>query len=302
MHFDAHAHLFSRRFFAMLYGQKHGTEPDEGALRSMVEGLGLELPPEDPRAHAEKWVSELDRAGVDRMVLLTSLPGEQESVSRAAAAAPDRLVGYTMVNPKAPGAAEQAGRDIDELGLRGVELFPAMHRFDPSDEELTGPLYEIAADRGVPVFCHVGLLRVRLRERLGLSSPFDMRYSDPMLLHRAAADHPEISFIIPHFGCGYLREAALLGSACPNVYVDTSSSNGWMALQPQPIGWDRALQICLDAFGTDRILFGSDSGVFPRGYRTDVLGRLTDAMHQIGLPTEDRDKILGGNLTTLLPP
>ena len=35
----------------------------------------------------------------------------------------------------------------------------------------------------------------------------------------------------PHFGCGFLREAAFLALQCPNVYVDTSSSNEWMGLE-----------------------------------------------------------------------
>ena len=33
---------------------------------------------------------------------------------------------------------------------------------------------------------------------------------------------------MPHFGAGFFREALMLADLCPNVYLDTSSSNSWM--------------------------------------------------------------------------
>ena len=34
--------------------------------------------------------------------------------------------------------------------------------------------------------------------------------------------------MVPHFGAGYFREALMLADLCPNVYLDTSSSNSWV--------------------------------------------------------------------------
>ena len=34
--------------------------------------------------------------------------------------------------------------------------------------------------------------------------------------------------IIPHFGAGLFREALMVADLCPNVLLDTSSSNGWI--------------------------------------------------------------------------
>jgi hypothetical protein len=42
------------------------------------------------------------------------------------------------------------------------------------------PVYRAAADVGAVVFMHFGLLRVVIRERLGIPSTFDMRYSNPI--------------------------------------------------------------------------------------------------------------------------
>jgi uncharacterized protein len=300
MIFDAHTHLFSRQFFAGFYKQKHGTFASETQLKEMIEPFGLELPPAEPEEHAARWVREMDKHGIDRMVMFTSLPGEQTAVAAAVKAFPQRLTGYTMVDPKAPGALETLTRDLTELNLKGIELFPAMHRFAPSDESLTYPIYELAAKHGVPVFVHVGILRVKLRELLGLPSRFDLSLSNPVLLHRAAADHPKVRFIIPHLGCGFLREAAFLGHQVPNVYIDTSSSNTWLDLLPEPVTLARALELCLHAFGEDRVLFGTDSSTLPRGYRGDILKDLKSAMTKLKLKKPVQEKILGGNLGTLL--
>ena len=62
-----------------------------------------------------------------------------------------------------------------------------------------------------------------------------MSYSNPIDLHRVALEHPETKFVVPHFGAGYFREALMLASLAPNVYIDTSSSNQWTKyLWPQP--------------------------------------------------------------------
>jgi len=297
---DAHTHLFSHSFYQMLFKQKHAREGTDAELRDMLTPLGLELPTADPVEHAARWVREMDANGVDRMVLFTSLPGEQNAVAAVVRSNRERFFGYTMVNPHAPDALTIARRDIIERGLQGFELFPAMHRFDPSDEKLLYPFYELAAQLAVPVFCHVGILRVKLRERLGLRSPFDARHSNPVLLDRAATDHPKVNFIIPHFGCGYLREAAFLGVQSQNVHIDTSSSNDWFKLLEHPVSLARALQLCLEAFGSDRILFGTDSSVLPRGYRKDILATLIAAFDEVKLDTDSRAKILGGNITRLL--
>ena len=39
-------------------------------------------------------------------------------------------------------------------------------------------------------------------------------------------------FIIPHFGAGLFREALMAADTCANVYLDTSSSNGWIGYTP----------------------------------------------------------------------
>jgi predicted TIM-barrel fold metal-dependent hydrolase len=297
---DAHAHLFSRAYYAGLLKQQTGAEPSESELREALSKVGIDLPAQDPAEHAARWIKEMDWHGVGRMVLFTSLPGEQAAVSAAVKAFPNRFVGFTMVNPLSSRAFETAQRDLTELGLRGIELFPSMFRFSPADEKRVYPFYELALKFSVPVFCHVGILRVKLREALGLPSKFDISLSNPLLLHRAAADFPGLKFVIPHLGCGFLREAAFLGHQCPNVYVDTSSSNTWLKLLPESPTLARALEVCLEAFGPDRVLFGTDSCTFPRGYRSDILHALTTAFNELQLEASVREKILSDNFRHIM--
>ena len=292
---DAHAHLFSRAFFKALALQKGTADVD-----ALVASLGWEAPPASNEELAREWVRELDRNGVSKSVLMASLPGDESAAGDAVRAFPDRLYGYFMLNPLAGDAVERARRAFEELGLQGLCLFPAMLGFSVQDERLN-PLYDLAAEsRGRVVFVHCGVLTVGVRAKLGLASRFDMSYSNPIDLHRVALEHPDTNFVVPHFGAGYFRETLMLASLAPNVYVDTSSSNGWTKyLTPQPTlaeVFDRAL----DVVGPGRLLFGSDSSFFPRGWHRAVLDAHCDSLCSIGLPADDAKRIFGGNLSRLL--
>src|SRR5580704_18153493 len=142
------------------------------------------------------------------------------------------------------------------------------------------------------------VLSVGVRKKLGLPSPFDMRYSNPLDLHAVALRHPGVRFIVPHFGAGYFREALMLADLCPNVYLDTSSSNSWMRFE----GLDLAavFRRALSVVGPRRLLFGSDSSFFPRGWNRDVFEVQTRALHQLGIGSADAQQILGGNLRRIL--
>ena len=81
-----------------------------------------------------------------------------------------------------------------------------MSQFTNRIWKMLEPIYRAASERpGVVVFVHMGVLTVGVRDKLGLRSPFDMRFSNPIDLHRAALEHPAVNFVIPHFGAGYFR-------------------------------------------------------------------------------------------------
>jgi uncharacterized protein len=292
---DAHVHFFSHRFFSLLASQKGAEETAE----SVCKLIGCEAPPVDPAILARQWVDELDRHGVRRASLIASLPGDEDSVATAISAFPQRFFGYFMLDPLSPGAAGKV-RSLLQRGLRGVALFPAMHRYSVADDRLI-PIYEAAASTpGALVFVHCGILSVGVRKKLGLPSPFDLRYSNPIDIHPVALRFPGLNFVIPHFGAGYFREALMLAGLCPNVHLDTSSSNNWMRYQAVAPTLAGVFRRALDVAGPQRLLFGTDSSFFPRGWHKAIFAQQTTALAEAGAIDEDARLILSGNLNRLL--
>lgn len=296
---DAHAHFFSYPFFQSLIKALGDRLPAEGAYAALGKRLGWELPEQDPARLAERWVAEMDRRGVEAMVLMASVVGDEGSAGAAARVFPGRILGTFMLDPTAPDAPQRARRAFGELGLRGVALFPAMHHFHAWDDRVATVCAEAEA-AGALVFVHFGILRVGVRDLLGLPSPFDLRFSNPLDLSGLARRFPKVPFQIPHFGCGYLREALILGAQCENVYVDTSSSNNWVKVLTHPLDLKGLFARALDVFGARRILFGTDSTFFPRGWREDIVAAQTQVLSALGVKREEAELIFGGNLRRLL--
>jgi predicted TIM-barrel fold metal-dependent hydrolase len=289
---DAHVHFFSHGFFSALAAQRKLTFEDLPPL------LDWQLPAEDPLVLAGRWVTELDRSGVSKAVLIASVPGDESSVTAAVTQYPDRFHGYFMVNPMQTSPEMPVAAGLSSGALRGICLFPSMHRFSVLDNRLT-PLYEIAAAHpGSIVFVHCGALTIGVRKKLGLTSHFDMRYCNPLDLYAIAMQFPQLNFVVPHFGAGLFREALMLCDLCPNVYLDTSSSNSWMKYEGLTLKtvFQRALQAC----GAGRLLFGSDSSFFPRGWNANVYQQQSAALSELGVSTEDARQIFGGNMERLL--
>jgi predicted TIM-barrel fold metal-dependent hydrolase len=283
---DAHCHFFSTQFFSALGG--------DAALAK----LGWDAPG-TAEALADRWVAELDRYQVSRAALIASTPGDSASVATAVGRHPGRFVGFFMVDPTQSDAVEKASDAITRGGLRAICLFPAMHRYAIQDERAKRVFEVAAATPGTAVFVHCGVLSVGVRKKLGLPSPFDIRYGNPLDLHAIALSQPQVPIIIPHFGAGLLREALMVADLCPNVLLDTSSSNSWIAY----VGMNLAavFRQALAVVGPDRLLFGTDSSFFPRGWVSSVYEEQSAALDEIGTSTETRGKILGENFDRIFP-
>jgi predicted TIM-barrel fold metal-dependent hydrolase len=91
-----------------------------------------------------------------------------------------------------------------------------------------------------------------------------------------------------------LREALMVADLCPNVLLDTSSSNGWIKYQPG-LTLAAVFRQALAVAGPDRLLFGTDSSFFPRGWVADVYAQQSAALDELGVSVEVREKVFGGN-------
>ncbi len=290
---DAHIHFFSHRFFSALADQKKQTVPSLAPL------LGWQLPAEDPLDLAATWMRELDRHGISKAVLIASIPSDADSVIAAVERFPERFFGYLMVNPTAPDAAVHVSRALESGAIHGLCFFPAMHCYSIQDERAQKLLDLAAARPRTVAFVHCGVLTVGIRRKLGLPSLFDMRFSNPIDLHAVALRYPQVRFVIPHFGAGYLLEALMLCDLCPNVYLDTSSSNSWTRYEEAHLDLRTVFRRALDVAGPGRLLFGTDSSFFPRGWNTAVFDAQTRALYEIGVNGETASMILHDNLQRL---
>jgi predicted TIM-barrel fold metal-dependent hydrolase len=292
---DVHCHFFSRRFFGALAREKNPSSGDETA-DVLVKELAWE-PPGPADALADRWVAELDRHQVGRAALIASVPGDEESVIAAVNRHPSRFVGFFMVNPRRPDAETATANALD-AGLRTVCLFPAMHRFALDEAPVVDILEQVARRPGCALFVHCGVLSIGVRKRLGLPSRFDIRLGHPLAVQALASAWPGVPVIMPHFGAGYFREALMAADMAPNIHFDTSSSNGWIRYHPALTLRD-VFARALDVVGPERILFGTDSSFFPRGWQHGIADSQKAVLDELGTDAGACQQIFSGNFDRL---
>lgn len=287
---DAHCHFFSAGFFRTLGKSLSDVRGD--AASDLPARLGWTAPGAD-EALADAWNAELETHGVGRAALIASVPGDEAAVAAAAARHPTRFVGAFMFNPAAPDPDLRIERAFANPHLKMACLFPAMHGVG-LDDASTDAVFAAAQQHSRAVFVHCGLLSVGVRKKLGLSSPFDLRLGDPLAVAAMAAHYPQVPVIIPHFGAGLFREALMAASAAQNILLDTSSSNSWIKMHANLTLVD-VFARALDVVGPGRLLFGTDSSFFPRGWQRGIFEDQQRALDGLGVGAEDQAKIFGGN-------
>lgn len=292
---DAHCHFFSPRFFDVL-GRQAGLPGDTPGVE-VTRRVGWEHPISS-EALAARWAATLREAGVSRAMLIGSVLGEEEQVARAVAVHPDRFVGAFMLDPTQEGALTRVAWALSQPGLRVVCLFPAMHGYSPTDARVHGIAERIAGHPGAALFVHCGVLSVGIRKKLGLSSPFEARYGNPLDLQGLALRYPSLPIIVPHFGAGFFRELLMVADTCPNILADSSSSNAWLKYSPG-LTLRHVFTQALAVLGPDRLLFGTDSSFFPRGWHAAVHTAQQTVLGEMGVPVSTQQAIFGGTFERL---
>jgi uncharacterized protein len=288
---DAHCHFFSSRFLELL-------APDAGGGDELAARLQWD-PPGTPTELGDRWIAELDRHGVSRAVLIASIAGDAVSVAEAVAHHPHRFVGFFMHNPMGRDSDAALTRSLKEYQMDGVCLFPAMHGYR-LDDECVERVFRAAAASGVAVFVHCGVLTVGVRKKLGLQSRFDLRLGDPLALARTALGFPQVPVIVPHFGAGFFREALMAADQCPTIHFDTSSSNSWVRFDGGQT-LEGVFRSALAVAGPSRLLFGTDSSFFPRGWQAGIYEEQQRILSSLGVSVADRHAIFAGNFERLFP-
>ena len=269
--------------------QREQAEKYRAAWRLAWDFPEPEAEPRSPEEQADRWLAELDRYGINRVGFATG--GGNETLAGAVTRHPGRFIGFAHHNIFAPDAAEELDRAVTQLGLKGLKILaPALER--PVNERELYPVWETCERLGIPVLIHFGML--------GAGGGISWNGRDnPGLLEQVARDFPTVEFVVPHFGIQYVKELLFLCWACQNVNVDTSGSNQWTRWMPYPLTLDDLFRKFYETVGPERIIYGSDSSWFPRGYSIRYLQDQIRACRFMNMPHDDMQKIFGGNAARL---
>ena len=161
---------------------------------------------------------------------------------------------FTGLGTLHPASGNQRGEfaALRALGLKGVKLHPDIQRF-PIDDPRVMEIFALCEGAGLPVLVHTG----------------DYRYdfSNPNRVVNVLKAFPKLKFIGAHLGgWSVWDEARRVLPEYPNMWVDTSSSFRW--LTPE-----QAKDI-LRAYGSNRVMFGTDYPMWPLRPDLDMLERL----------------------------
>lgn len=238
----------------------------------------------------ERWQQEVATYNLAKVVFVTG--GGNDLLSEIVAKDPQTFAGFAHHPPQKPGAAAELEKAVREKGLKGLKVFAPLLQ-SPLSAPLFRPLWAKAAELRVPVLVHFGILG----GGGGIASGENI---NPLSLEPVAKAFPEIPFVVPHFGCGYVRELLQLCWACANVHVDTSGNNEWLRWYPENLTVEDLFRKFYETVGPRRIIFGSDSSYFPRGFaQRYFLDQLRDC-HRLRMKEKDLALIFGGNALRLL--
>lgn len=215
-----------------------------------------------------------DRGGIDHFIVqsVATKPEQVSSINRfiagAVAESGGKMTGLGTLHPDSPDQAADV-KELISLGLCGVKLHPDIQGFKIDDPRCL-KIYELCEGK-LPILFHTGDKR------------YDM--SNPNRLVPILETYTNLTVIGAHFG-GYSvwEDAKRELPRFKKLYVDCSSS--FFAMN------DDEIRGAIEAFGADRVLFGTDYPMWDA--RAEV-----DRLLSLGLSHEDYEKIFHKNAEKL---
>jgi uncharacterized protein len=215
--------------------------------------------------------------GIDKSVIAPVQPKsyhlgpENDAVVIAQARYPDRFIGFCRVDPRqGEDAITELRRCVLRLGLKALLLHPMEEGYTINDPPAVRLVRE-AGSLGVPVIIAAGYPWVAHAQQI-----------------RSVAEQAEGSTIVMSHGgqiniSGLAQADAFLAmQTCDNLCVGT---NG--------VYRQDFLEECVEAFGSERVLFTSMAPVFDQGFELD-------RVRSIRMEESQRRSVLGENMIRLL--
>ncbi len=240
-------------------------------------------------AAADDIICIMDKCGVEKSVVLNLGWQDHELcietndyILDSVARYPDRLIGFAAVSLM---DGDKAIREIERCLLNGIkgigELRPDLQSPGFIDKSPVNEVINAIIDSGLILLIHA-------------SEPLGHRYPGkgiitPESIYHFILKYPDLKLICAHWGGGLPFYALMpeVGKALENVYFDSAATPFLYKAQ--------IFKQVTDIIGCQKILFGSDSPLLSPA-------RILDQLESVGLNTEEKEKIRGGNAQALFAP
>ncbi|MPZ54115.1 MAG: amidohydrolase family protein [Acidimicrobiia bacterium] len=266
------------------------TDPDKLIADHRAVGIALStvlaVAPSDYTKYGQRGTVDTGRVtGVDGPL---SIDLANDYMAALVRRYPDDLVGMAAVNPRYKGveaAREELRRAIEDLGLRGLKLYPMYDHYSPDDPELALPVFERAVELDIPVMVHMGSTPVR-------DAPLRMGW--PVLLDEVARTFPDLRLLVCHTGFPWVDECLVMVGRHENLYLDVSHFN---SLLDQRATYDFLVRAKQLGCSLSKVCFGTDyPGFDPPGPLLARFALVNDVSSgQKTVPRNLMAGMLGGN-------
>jgi uncharacterized protein len=214
---------------------------------------------------------------------------------------PDRTVFWGSVNPlEGRHALDLMERQVGEFGAKAFKFYNIRYDFGQpfpwrmDDPRVAFPVFEKAQELGVNLIgVHKGL-------PLG---PQPIEHTQTWDMDGAAANFPDINFVIFHVGLPFIDETCWQLIRHPNLYASIAATINLVARAPRQFA--ELMGKLLFWAGEDKIVYGSEAPIFQPQWALDAFWNFElpqDLVEGYGYPqlTEQaKRKILGENLLRL---
>ncbi len=273
---DMHVHLVNSKL--------PGSKTDQSYLARPVEEIAVLL------------LSEMKAAGIEQVLAMGCIevspddPLGVRSTQRIAQHVPGvHAIGVADPSKTEPDHLCRVEEELKQGNVKALKGYSGYLYYGP-DSPSYAPYYELAARYQLPFIFHTGDT---------YSTRAKVKYAHPLLVDEAAVDHPDVNFVMAHFGNPWLIDAAEVVYKNNNVWADLSgilvgdatafeemAQSGVMA---------KVVQNVRDAMDfaerPDRFLYGSDWPLAPmRSYR-----RFIESI----IPEEQREAVFVENAQEL---
>ena len=224
-----------------------------------------------------------------------------EECAELAARDPDRTVFWGSVNPlEGRRALDLMERQVGEFGAKAFKFYnvrydygrPFPWRMD--DPQVAFPVFEKAQELGV------NLIGVHKGVPLG---PQPIEATQTWDMDGAAANFPDLNFVIFHVGLPFIDEVCWQLIRHPNLYASIAATINFIVRAPRQFA--ETIGKLLFWCGEDKIVYGSEAPIFHPRWALDAFWNFSlpqDLVEGYGYPqlTEQaKRKILGENLLRL---